>query len=863
MKYVHTKELQDGVTNLKRRGNKYARAARSVVEILGYISSGADNPFENFSVTNHGEKRLKHCIKYDLTGFCRLVTVVDAGYTLLLYVGDHDDVNDWLDKNRGKSFGVDGVGQLVETLRVAELGGEGAEEVRLNRGYVGESVLLRRLDHELVDVLLEPLSYKVGLALSELTTFSSADAINEACSGIKDESLADTMLDVLIALGEGNITQAEARIHLYQGTYLDLENAPGVVGGPDLQFVPTDSPEWVQLYEHFASTAGYKDWMLFLHPDQAHVVEEDFNGPAKLAGVSGSGKTCIVVKRALRLAQKYPSERILILTLNRPLAKLIGDLVDEATPSNLRMQIEVKPFFEICQQLIYRFEPGSERYYSDVTWLNKGYVDEHIDAVWREFYRCDLNNLDAAVMHPVHDSLITQGVNAEEYIREEFDWIRSAIAHTDRNLYLDIERRGRSFPLAKHFRKMLLDGLSAWECKMQSVGVIDRLGLVVALQPWLNQIKNEYRAVLVDESQDFGTSEMKIIRKLVESAENDLFICGDAAQKVSSCYQKLSTANIIIPGARSRKILKNYRNSFEILTASHQMLMKSAKESDDSVDDFDVLNPIFADFHGPAPLLLEADNLEQEIGNALAFVEEETSHNRNWKACIALAGFSLYQVQTFAKELKMPVLDGTRSIDEHSIYFSDLPQTKGFEFDVMVVVNISEGVMPNPNVPAMEQGKDLAQLYVAMTRAKTQLVVSYNGKPSNLIAGLDDAFLVDRWASYNSQKVNLYGIPPTLADLNEDTRIPENIALMDGHQFLYTEHAIGLNSALIEAIREKIGRSDTHQGRLTVAVDLGFVYQGLIEDARKRIKFGREVSKDFRELGSRIGLEDLHRLRHS
>ncbi len=222
------------------------------------------------------------------------------------------------------------------------------------------------------------------------------------------------------------------------------------------------------------------------------------------------------------------------------------------------------------------------------------------------------------------------------------------------------------------------------------------------------------------------------------------------------------------------------------------MLMKSAKESDDSVDDFDVLNPIFADFHGPAPLLLEADNLEQEIGNALAFVEEETSHNRNWKACIALAGFSLYQVQTFAKELKMPVLDGTRSIDEHSIYFSDLPQTKGFEFDVMVVVNISEGVMPNPNVPAMEQGKDLAQLYVAMTRAKTQLVVSYNGKPSNLIAGLDDAFLVDRWASYNSQKVNLYGIPPTLADLNEDTRIPENIALMDGHQFLYTEHAIGL-----------------------------------------------------------------------
>jgi hypothetical protein len=67
--------------------------------------------------------------------------------------------------------------------------------------------------------------------------------------------------------------------------------------------------------------------------------------------------------------------------------------------------------------------------------------------------------------------------------------------------------------------------------------------------------------------------------------------------------------------------------------------------------------------------------------------------------------------------------------------------------------------------------KSSDDLHVAMTRAKTQLVVSYNGKPSNLVAGLDDVFLVDLCAIYNRQKVNIYGIQPTLADLNEKTRI--------------------------------------------------------------------------------------------
>ena len=858
MKYVHTKDLQNGVSDLYRRGGKYQRAAKSVKEILGNIANSDENPFHGYKTTNYGEKRLNHCVKYDLTGACRLVTVVNAGITFLLFVGTHTDVDKWLDKSRGKEFAVDDSNKLVETLRPAEVRGEGTSEPVPERDVEGESSLLERLNSEFADVLLEPLSFKAGRALNDLTVFSTDDEINVACTQIGDESLADAALDVLIALAGGNIKEAEVRIRLFQGEYLELEDASEVDGGQNLQFVPTDSPAWAKLYEHFAKTAGYKDWMLFLHPDQEGVVERDFNGSAKLLGVSGSGKTCVVVKRALRLAQKYPSEQVLVLTLNRSLAKLIDDLMDEAAPEDLRPQIEVKPFFEVCQQLIYQFEPGSERYYSDVTWHSKGRVDEHIDAVWREFYRCDLNNFDAALMQPVHDSLLAQSVNAEDYLREEFDWIRSAIAHNERSAYFELTRKGRSFPLQKQQRELLLEGLVAWEKKMRDVGVIDGLGLVAALQPHLHRIKPRYRSILVDESQDFGTSELDIIRRLVEPDENDLFICGDAAQQVSSKYQKLSEANISIPSARSLRIEKNYRNSREILTAANQVLVKHINEFHMDGDEFEVLTPEYADFSGSTPLLLKADNLLDEIGSAYHFLKEETKENPSWKGCIAIAGYSLYEIQQFGKRNDLPVLDGTRSVSDEAIYLSDLAQTKGFEFDVMLVVNVREGVMPNPLKPELERAQDLAQLYVAMTRAKSQLILSYHKTLSPLLEDMDDIFLGDDWSSYNDGNVAQLGEPPLLSELNDDTQVPDNIAEMDGPQFLYTTHAIGLSQRLIGNIRAKIGRSDASKGRLTVSVDMGYSHALILSDAKSRNAFGSESAGDLKILGGNIGLAKLH-----
>jgi hypothetical protein len=857
MKYVFSTELLSSVKELQKRGGQFKKAADTIFAIMGRINTKEPEPFSGVGQTYYGESRIKHCSKYDLAGNCRLVTVCHSDFTFLLYAGVHEEVDKWLKRNSGKEFIVNEKNELVATLKPSEItGGQDHIEPR-EKNFEAAIKLFDRLPDEPKSILLDQVSGSVGISLSSLTITSSEDALLEISSKIDNKVISDAVLDVLIALISNDIKEAEARVKLMVGEYYELEDVDEVNEGKDLKFVPTDSPEWATLFQHFARTSGYKEWMLFLHPDQSATVEENFNGPSKLLGVSGSGKTCVVVKRAIRLASTYSDKQILILTLNPALSNLIDELVTEASTPELREQIMVKPFFELCQMLIYRFEPGSEIHYSDVSWKS----EEHIDAVWREFYRCDLNNYDAAVMQPVHDSLIAQGIDGETYIREEFDWIRSAIARNDRNAYLELERKGRSFPLQRQQRQLLLSGLAAWEQKMKAVGVIDVLGLVAALQPYLNQIEPAFRSILVDESQDFGTSELEIIRKLATPNTNDLFLCGDAAQRVSSKYQKYHEAGIEIPGARSRQLLKNYRNSKEILTAAYEVLQKNINAFHIDSDEFEVLDPFFADFSGPTPLILSASNYENEIGNALAFATDEVAANRSWKACIAFSGHSLYEIQAFSKRLKMPLLDGSRSIDEHAIYFSDLAQTKGFEFDLMVVVNVCDNVLPNPNSPEMEQAKDLAQLYVAMTRAKNQLVLSHHGTPSRLLNDMHDAFLVDTWATYNDRDVDSYGIPPKLSQLDLDSLISENIAELDGPQFLYTEHAIGLPVRLIENIRNKVGRSDTSNSKLTVSVDMGYVHERTLTSPRARVAFGRESSKDLQKLGLDLKLSKLHRQR--
>src|SRR5271166_1118018 len=72
--------------------------------------------------------------------------------------------------------------------------------------------------------------------------------------------------------------------------------------------------------------APLEKWRCFLHPSQERMVTRSFNGPARVLGGAGTGKTVVAMHRSRHLAAKLftaPSDRVLVTTYTGNLAENI------------------------------------------------------------------------------------------------------------------------------------------------------------------------------------------------------------------------------------------------------------------------------------------------------------------------------------------------------------------------------------------------------------------------------------------------------------------------------------------------------------------------------------------------------------
>lgn len=839
MKYIQSRDLPDSVRLLKKKGGPFTTAATRVNALIGEIASGEDEPFKGWQVTNHNENRITKCVKYDITGRSRLVTVQNAKTCILLYAGSHEDVDHWLDRHAGSKFMADERGNItISRSPIRKIAERVAEQGTGLYGYLHE-----HLDSELYGKLVDGLSRPERKWLERLKAGDHED-LAELHADLEPSDQADAILAAFSSLLVEDVVGANERIRDFLGDLKELDEVERLFSSDRFSIIPRNDPNYIQNLQRLMNTENYKSWMLFMHPEQERIACEGFDGPAKLLGVSGSGKTCVVVRRALELSARYPEDRILVLTLNPPLASLIKELVREAGGEEALKRIRVDPLFSICQEVLHENEPQNDRHYSEVTWK----VNEHVDEIWREYYRCELNNDDAECLIPVHDSLISRGIEAEKYIRQEFDWIRSAFPLDRRDEYLSAERRGRTHPLNKQFRKLVLQGLEGWERKLWAVGVTDYLGVATAAYRYIDRIEPEYRCVIVDECQDFGTTELSIVRKLVAQNENDIFLCGDAAQQVSSKFQSVQAAGIATHATRSRELKLNYRNSRDILKASFEMLYENLQDGFFDNTDFEVLDPDFADFSGPAPLILEAESLEQEIANALAYISILHKGEEGRKALIAIAGLSNFEVGRYGQrsDVKLPFLRPDKRFSDADIYLSDLEQSKGFEFDTVFILNCRAGILPDERIPDDEQYRDLARFYVTMTRAKKNLIVSWSGEASPYLQNVREFFLTGHWSEFLEEKPKPMPKPERLSQLRtqQEERIP--VALQNARRFLYHQHAIGFPSHVIEQLRKYVTGKVRTQGPRKERIqwaDIGSMFRDLKQQPSARRRFGPETSE--------------------
>ncbi len=806
VQYLQGADFTVSLKALMQKGGQYQKAAERVQQAWAKAHLGGHSHAEVFvglTTTNNGENRIENCVKFDLTGFARLVTTYSNDICIFLFAGDHTATDKWLDKNKGMNFIASKQGDRLRVDPVfvsnTKPGAHGLIQSEID--WMSNGPVIDQLPERYRDKLLKGLDAESVGDIRTIESDTDEDVVLAVVSRIADSELADATLDVLLALRSSDFVKAKNRIDLLERVATPVA---ALSENEARRIVSSDATVRIQdvdpvLFEHFVKTADFKQWMLYLHPVQREIVDRDFTGPARLAGVSGSGKTCVVIHRALRIARQSQDKRVLILTLNEALARLISELIDEECGTTRPANITIKSVFDLSREKLIQLNPKKAVYYGKKTTKSNAFaVSEHIDDIWEEYYHCHNNNLDADVMFEVERTLLVRNVFPQDYLRQELDYVRSAFAPSERNAYLDMERTGRVIPLERRYRESVLRGIEGWEKKMNVVGAIDDTGIVTALYPHLDQLKAEFDHVLVDEVQDLGTLELRIIRRLTREGSNDLFLCGDAAQTVHTKHSDMKAAQIDLPPARWIKLNQNYRNSRQILTAAYNVLTRSFDAIPKGTTDLEILQPEYANFSSAKPLLLRAGSVQEELAMGLAYIETMFAGTTSKKVCIALCGYTQAAIEELSAALGFPALCGETDLSAGTVFLSDLEQTKGFEFDLMLILNCCERVIPHPDLPEHEYFRELCKLYVVLTRAKTELVVSFHGEKSRFISKAEEHFNHAAWAEHVSTPRDLRGIfwpKPALQQMGDLAAWS-----VPGRAFLRMREAVGLSPQVQEEI---------------------------------------------------------------
>ncbi|HSL39012.1 MAG TPA: hypothetical protein VK857_01475 [Desulforhopalus sp.] len=159
-RYLHLARTLDKQLQLLRRSGKKAELAvcrydQLVKDLRGF---GVRHDAVFSKRTKNGENRLKNCVKYDLGGGYRLVTVRSADHLMLTFVGGHDEANQWIERHRYDSFEPQDALYAVEEIEGSwgeEPGFGGEENIEQEDPY--EAELNARLDQSTLQKVFQGL----------------------------------------------------------------------------------------------------------------------------------------------------------------------------------------------------------------------------------------------------------------------------------------------------------------------------------------------------------------------------------------------------------------------------------------------------------------------------------------------------------------------------------------------------------------------------------------------------------------------------------------------------------------------------------------------------------------------------------
>jgi superfamily I DNA/RNA helicase len=642
-----------------------------------------------------------------------VVVQLGDGKYALLRVLTHDDAYAWAIRQR---FDVNPVTGIVEILDIpaieatADVVGATAAEspAGLFVGLRDRDFTAVGIDKEIIPVLRRLRSESELLAVAGLLPTAQGDAVLLLADGkAPDEVWAELSQDYALT-----------------GEQIDTEDLTAALERPASRasFVVTSSDD-----ELVALLSGdFEAWRTFLHPSQQWLAyRPEFKGPARVTGGAGTGKTVVVIHRARFLAQQLlkqgdSSGRVLLATYTSSLADNLNDVLRSfCSPTELR-RIEVMTVDAFARQTLaaakVRPKPATSETLREL-------ADE------------------AAAM----SALDQHGLDGRFLVHE---WEQVILARRIDSLaaYASSPRPGRGRPLQRAARK------DVWSAVDRVQGQLAGKGLATFIQSaeqagdlLTSRPAKPFAHVVVDEAQDLHPAQWRLLRAAVAPGPNDLFIAGDAHQRIYDYRVSLSSLGIETRG-RSRQLKINYRTSQQILGWALAIL--TGEEIDDLDGEMDRQIGYRSAFSGPAPTVRSFPTPAAEATFVAERVNEWIESDGVAPSTVGVVGRTRKDVDPVRHALAKL---GVASVDigaegkTRGVNVGTMHSSKGLEFARLAVVGASADRLPlpiavtpaaeDPTQHALDVLRERCLLYVACTRARDELLVTSSGTPSPLLPG--------------------------------------------------------------------------------------------------------------------------------
>lgn len=456
-------------------------------------------------------------------------------------------------------------------------------------------------------------------------------------------------------------------------------------------------------------------WIIFLHPTQEKIAKTSFDGPARVSGSAGTGKSVVALHRAFNLAKTGSEGRVLLTTLTTTMAEEF----------NHKLSLLVRQDKELRDRIVASNIHHIAR--SEMSRLNHD-VKKQVD---NDSHVRDLIEQCAARLGKKDNQIA--------FLVSEWEAVIDPWGIKTWEEYEKASRAGRGTPLQARQK------VAVWEVFEEILRLLAEQEVVThnqllqeAADLLLSSNHAPYEHVVADETQDLSPTALRLLRALVKPGPNDLFMCRDAGQSIYSCQYALKDVGIDVSG-RSKRLRRNYRTTREIQAFAERLLPAAVADGDGSTERREAVSILT----GPEPVIQLCSNPDEEIDyvanhlkslirkgaqpNEIAIFARRSALKERVDPAVSKAGLSWH----YLKDGLLPSMN--------RVSLSTMHNARGLEYRIVVVMGCDFDLLPHAYILDNQYDdldkenfveKERHALYVACTRARENLLVTCSGQPS-------------------------------------------------------------------------------------------------------------------------------------